>query len=65
MKDTGVSVLGALELDHLQPVKLILFQTFSIKLTFILGSPILYYPESGREEAAGVGNGKRDSPKSE
>ena len=40
----GVSDLGTFELDHLQPVKLILFQKLSIILTFILGRPILYYP---------------------
>ena len=39
-----VSVLGAFILDHLQPVELILFHKFSTFFTFILGSPIRYYP---------------------
>ena len=43
-RDTGVSVLGALKLDHLQPVKLILFPKISTFLPFILGIPISYYP---------------------
>ena len=41
---TGVSVLGTFKMDHLQPVELILFQNFSNFLTFILRSPIIYYP---------------------
>ena len=118
--DTEVSVPGAFELDHLQPVKLNLSLNFSTILIFILGIPFLitpervkwekgnhptidqiqrfqclghsnwticsllswfchlifpsswslYWgvqffitPESGREEAAGDGNEKRDSPK--
>ena len=52
--DTGVSVLWALKLDHLQPVKLILFQYFFNFLPFILGSPIPYYP---RERKEGRGSG--------
>ena len=40
----GVSDLGAFKLDHLQTVKLILFQKSSVFLIFILGSPIPYYP---------------------
>ena len=43
---TGVSVLEAFKLDHLQQVKLILFQNFSIILIFILGAPISYYPRA-------------------
>ena len=35
---------GAFKLDHLQPVKLISYQKISASLTFILGSPIIYYP---------------------
>ena len=46
----GVSVLGAFKLDHLQPVKLILFPNFSIILIFILGSPIPYYPRAKYEK---------------
>ena len=45
-RDTGVSVLGAFKLDHLQPVELILSQNFSIILSFILGLPFLITPES-------------------
>ena len=56
-RDTGVSVLGLLKLDHLQPVKLILFQKISIFQPFILESPISYYP---REREMG----KRDTSKS-
>ena len=40
---TGVSVSGAFKLDHLQPVKMILWQKMSISLPFILGAPISYY----------------------
>ena len=39
----GVSVPGAFKLDHLQPVKPILFLKFSKFCTFILGA-ISYYP---------------------
>ena len=45
--DTGVSVPGALKLDHLQPVEQILFQNFSTFLIFILGLPFLITPERG------------------
>ena len=65
--DTGVSDLGAFKLDHLQPVELILFQTISTFLPFILGGPISYYPierKEGRKEQ-GLKNRKRESPKSE
>ena len=41
---TGVSVLGAFRLDHLQPVKLILFKNFTNLLICILGRPIPCYP---------------------
>ena len=47
---------GAFKLDHLQLVKLILFQNFPTFLTFILGRPIPYCPR-GRKMR------KRDSPK--
>ena len=40
----GIYVPGALKLDHLQPVKPILLFKFSNFSTFILGSPIPYYP---------------------
>ena len=48
--DTGVVVPGAFKLDHLQPVKQILFQKFSNFLIFILGSPIPYYPRAKNEK---------------
>ena len=41
--NTGVLVPGAFKLDHFQPVELILFQNYSIFLTFILGGQISYY----------------------
>ena len=41
--DTGVSVPVAFKLDHLQPVKLTLFQKCSTFLPFMLGGPISYY----------------------
>ena len=41
--DTGVSVPGAFKLDHLQPVKPILFSKFNNFFTFILGANS-YYP---------------------
>ena len=44
----GVSVLGAFKLDHLQPVRMILFE----KLSSFLGAPISYYP---RERQKGKG----------
>ena len=43
-------VLWAFKLDHLQPVKKILFQIVSNFLSFILGEPIIYYPREGKEE---------------
>ena len=42
--ETGVLLLGAFKLDQLQQFKLILFQTFSTCLAFILGAHISYYP---------------------
>ena len=45
-KEKGLSVLGAFKLDHLQHIKLILFQKISIILSFILGSLIIYYPRA-------------------
>ena len=54
---TGVSGPGAFKLDHLQPVKLILYQNYSTYLIFILGSPIPYHPRAENE--------KRDSLSSE
>ena len=56
-RDTGVSVLGAFKLDHLQLIKIILSQNYSTFLTFILGLPFLITPERGRMEAAGAENG--------
>ena len=51
---------GAFKLDHLQPVKLILFQRISTFLPFILGAPIfLITPERGRKEGAGADNGEK------
>ena len=48
-------VVGAFKLDHLLPVKQILFHKFSAFLTFILGSPIPYYPrEKGLEMRKGI-----------
>ena len=62
--DTGVSVLGAFKLDHLQPVELILSQKMSTFLSFILGAPFSYYcRERGRKK--GLTMGKRKSSKSE
>ena len=55
--DTGVSVLQAFKPDHLQPVKRILSQKISHFFTFILGSPIIFYPREGKLR-------KRDSPTS-
>ena len=46
--DTGVWVPGAFKLDHLQPLKQILFPKFFNLYIFILGSPILITPERGR-----------------
>ena len=43
--DRGVSVPWAFKLDHLQPIKPILFWKFSNLFTFILGSPFLITPE--------------------
>ena len=42
--DKWISVSWAFKLDHLHPVKPILFPKFSYFFTFILGSPIPYYP---------------------
>ena len=42
--DTGVSLLLASKLDHLQPLELKLLQKFSAIPTFILGAPFSYYP---------------------
>ena len=53
--DTVVSVLGAIKLEHLMPVELILFQKISTFLSFILGGPISYYP---RERKKGWSRGK-------
>ena len=50
----GVSVPGAFKLDHLQPVKPILFSKFSNFFTFILGANS-YYPREGKAE-----NGKME-----
>ena len=46
---------GAFKLDHLQPVKLILFQKISNFLLFILGGPISYYPRERKEGKWGKG----------
>ena len=45
--ETGVSVPGAFKLDHLEPVKPILFPKFNNFFTFILERPILITPERG------------------
>ena len=47
VNETQGILYRAFKLDHLQPVKLILFHTFSTCLIFILGSPIPYYPREG------------------
>ena len=47
--NTGVSVLWAFKLDHLQLVQLILFKNFYTFLPFILGGPIHYYPRERKE----------------
>ena len=52
--ERGISVPGAFKLDHLQPVKPILFPKFSNFFTFILGANS-YYPREGKAE-----NGKMD-----
>ena len=51
---TGVSVLRAFKLDHLQPVERILSQNIPTFFTFILGAPISYYP---RERKRGSSRG--------
>ena len=62
--DTGVSDPGAFKLDHLQPVKLILFQRMSTFLPFILGAPISYYPrERKKGRIRGWKWGKGNHPK--
>ena len=48
MDETGVLVPRAFKLDHLQPVKPILFPKFSNFYIIILGSPILITPVRGR-----------------
>ena len=57
--ETGVWVPGALKLDHLQPVKPILFPKFSNFYIFILRGPILITPERERLKM-----GSRNSPTS-
>ena len=47
-RERGVWVPGAFKLDHLQPVKPILFSKFSNFFTFMLERPILITPERGR-----------------
>ena len=47
--DRGVSVPGAFKLDHLQPVKPILFPKFSNFFTFILEANS-YYPREWKAE---------------
>ena len=47
--DRGVVVLGAFKLDHLQPIKPILFQKFYNFFTFILGANS-YYPREWNTE---------------
>ena len=37
-KYTGVSDLGVFELDHFQPVKLILFQNFVLRIPWVLAN---------------------------
>ena len=54
---TGHWVPGVFKLDHLQPVRPILFSKFSTFLTFILERPILITPERGM-----LKRGKWNSP---
>ena len=54
--ESGISVPGALKLDHLQPVEPILFGNFPI-ISFSYLGPILITPESG-----GLKMGKWNSP---
>ena len=64
---TGVSLLVAFTLDHMQSVMLILSPKNSTILTFIMGGPISYYPRAQREEVRKQGQkmGNRESPKIE
>ena len=48
--NTGISVPGALKLDHLQPVKLFLSKNISYFLIFKLGLLFLITPERGKWE---------------
>ena len=57
--DTGVSVLGAFKLDHLQPVKLILSQKFPPFHLSYMEVQFLITPERGRKEAPGAENGEK------
>ena len=49
-QDKGISVPGALKLDHLQPFKLILSQTFPTFSSFILGGQFLLPQRANTEE---------------
>ena len=51
--DTGVSDLGAFKLDHLQPVKLFLFQNISNFLPFMLEGPISDYSRGAKNGEKG------------
>ena len=65
-RDTGVSVLWAFKLDHLQPATLIFSQNISIFLPFILGAPISYYcreRKEGRGRPQGQNMGKGNHSK--
>ena len=65
--DTGIYVLGAFKLDHLQPVKLILFQKMSTSSPFILtGRSNFLLPQREEErKQQRLKMGKRESPNSE
>ena len=61
----GVYDPGAFKLDHLQPVKQILFQNISHFYPISNSKPIIFTPETGMEEEAGLGLNMRkgNSPK--
>ena len=63
--DSGVCDAGAFKLDHLQPVKLTLFQKNPPFYPVPHNKPFPITPERGRKEGEGAENGKRESPKSE
>ena len=62
--DSGVSHLGEFKLDHLLPIKMILFKNIFSFLPFILGYPISYYPRERKEgRSRGWEWGKGNHPK--